>query len=559
MSQIECRQVSFRYPKQEQFVLNNINFSIEAGEMAVLCGKSGCGKSTLLRLMKACQVPAGEKTGKISLAGEEVENIEKAMAAQKIGFVGQNPEAQIVTDTVWHELAFGLESLGIPNHEMQRRIAEIAEYFGMREWFDKPTDQLSGGQKQILNLAAVMIMRPQILLLDEPTSQLDPIGAERFLHTLKRINKNFGVTILLSEQCLEEVLPIVDRVFLLQDGELAEVKNIRETGKVFYEKKSEVFHALPIATRLFVECKQQGEEPWHVSEAVEWLGEKNDIVEKVQQIQTKQKKREEKEPVVLEAKQLAFTYDKKQPYSLQDCSLKIHKNSISAILGGNGVGKTTALKVLAGIYAPQKGKRIAKGKVVYLPQDPQLLFTEPTVCEELEVVFVEQSKKYANFSEDEIVNKVKTMLEFMELLPFQGQHPFDLSGGQQQRLAIAKLLLLEPDILLLDEPTKGLDAAFKHKLGELLERLTMQGKTIVFVSHDVEFCAEYANYCGLLFRGTMLQLEPSKEFFAKNYFYTPAVHRIFQYLYEPSEIINYKQAMTVLRPLFGLEGEKRIG
>lgn len=563
MSQLDCRELSFCYPNQESAILEKVSFSLEEGQIAVLCGKSGCGKSTLLRLIKQCHKPFGIQKGEIYFEGQRLEEMSKKCAAGRIGFVGQNPDAQIVTDKVWHELAFGLESLGIDHTQMHRRVAEMAEYFGISDWFDKSTNQLSGGQKQILNLASVMVMQPRLLLLDEPTSQLDPIGAERFLHTLCRLNQDFGVTVFLSEQCLEEVLPIVDRVFLLQDKELIEAKEVRKTGQLFYEQKSEVFHALPAATRLYVECGKTGREPIHVAQAVSWLQEKNVVkqlrmvlerkedIGKKSEVALSTKENTEKSPeIVLLAKQISYAYDKKEKPILKDFSIGLRENCISAILGGNGSGKTTALKVLAGIYSPQKGKRKAKGRVVYLPQNPQLMFTEPTVCEELEAVFVEQSKQFAKLSEKDIAERIEQMLIFMELMPMQAQHPFDLSGGQQQRLAIAKLLLLEPDILLLDEPTKGLDAAFKRKLGELLKELTQKNKTVVLVSHDMEFCAEYAQYCGLLFQGAMTELETVKEFFGKNYFYAPMVPRIWKRIQEDAGVIKYQQALELLEKAF---------
>ena len=558
MIQLEMKNYSYWYPEQEHATLKNISFSVNEGEMVLLCGASGSGKSTLLRQLKKGQVTAGNIQGEVCFYQKPLCELPAETMAASIGFVGQNPDSQIVTDKVWHELAFGLESLHIDNTQMHRRVAEMAEYFGISTWFEKATDTLSGGQKQLLNLASVMVMRPKILLLDEPTSQLDPIAAERFVNTLQKINQDFGVSVLLSEQRLEQVMPIVDKVLLMQEGEISEVDCVRQCGKKMLLDQSPVFEALPAVTQIFVHCEKDGEEPLTVAEGVNWLrdnGYEKEICAKLSKEEFKKNTShdQKKEQVyALEVKDIQYAYEKKGKNILKDFSVKFPCGRISAILGGNGSGKTTALKVLAGVYTPRKGKRKEIGRVVYLPQDPQLLFTEPTVVEELEEVFVGQSKQFGELEEAEIVKRVENILHFMELEKVQKQHPFDLSGGQQQRLALAKLLLLEPDILLLDEPTKGLDAAFKKKLGNSLKELTNQGKTIIVVSHDVDFCAEYAQYCGLLFQGNLTTLETVKQFFGNNYFYTPSVQRMFHRICEDSNVITCDEALRIL-------GESREG
>lgn len=551
--QLEMKNYSYWYPQQEHATLQDISFSVKEGEMVLLCGASGSGKSTLLRQLKKGQVTAGATQGEVSFYQKLLCELDSKTVAADIGFVGQNPDSQIVTDKVWHELAFGLESLHIANTQMHRRVAEMAEYFGISAWFEKATDELSGGQKQLLNLASVMVMRPKILLLDEPTSQLDPVAAERFVHTLQKINQDFGVSVLLSEQRLEQVMPIVDKVLIMQDGSLMEVENVRQCGKKMYLEQSPVFEALPSSTQIYVQCEKEGDSPLTVAEGVNWLRKNWDekqICARLSQeddiLQKSERKQEKHTEYALEVKDVLYSYERKGKNILQGFSAKFPYGSISAILGGNGSGKTTALKVLAGVYSPNKGKRKGKGRVVYLPQDPKLLFTEPTVEEELEEVFLGQSKQFGELETAEIVSRVENMLQFMELEHVQKQHPFDLSGGQQQRLALAKLLLLEPDILLLDEPTKGLDATFKKKLGKSLRELTNQGKTIVFVSHDVDFCAEYAQYCGLLFRGNLTALETTKQFFGNNYFYTPSVQRMFHRICEQSNVITCEEALRVL-------------
>lgn len=548
---LQMEQVSFCYPSSTEEAIEDINFTIYPSEFVVICGQSGCGKSTLLRHMKKNQIPFGNGKGNIFFQGRDLEEMSDRESAEKIGYVGQNPENQIVTDKVWHELAFGLESLGMPQKEIRKRTAEIAEYFGISSWFRKSVATLSGGQKQILNLAAVMIMKPELLLLDEPTSQLDPIGAQRFIQTLLRLNQDFGTTIILSEQRLEEVVPIADKILFLQEGRLVGNASPQQCLEVLQryrqekEKELSVAKAMPVAIQAYRRWMEKNDRilaqeeklPVTVREGKNWLREnmvKEDeslTIDKVKKESKRQiqfpwcSKKEEQGEIVLEAKNIEFAYEKKRQI-LESFDLQIEQSSIYAILGGNASGKTTALKVLSGVYKPSGGKIRTKGKVIYLAQNPQSIFTEITVQEELAEAFEDYGKKKNPFSQEEIQKRVEDMLEFMELTSQRRQNPMDLSGGQQQRLALGKVLLLEPDVLLLDEPTKGLDAAFKDKLSDLLLQLKEKGITIIMVSHDMEFCARSATHCGLLFDGQIISSNITREFFRENSFYTTAVQRM---------------------------------
>lgn len=218
MEILHIEDLTFRYPDAPRPALQNVSLSVSDGEFAVICGVSGCGKSTLLRLIKRELAPFGEKSGVIMYDGQSQEALDLRTECTGIGFVQQRPESQIVTDKVWHELAFGLESLGLPAEAIRRRVCETAAYFGIEAWFRQNTAELSGGQKQLLNLAGVTVMQPKLLLLDEPTAQLDPIAAADFITTLHKLNRELGITVLLVEHRLEEVLPIADRVILMEDG-----------------------------------------------------------------------------------------------------------------------------------------------------------------------------------------------------------------------------------------------------------------------------------------------------------------------------------------------------
>ncbi|MBQ7354002.1 MAG: ABC transporter ATP-binding protein, partial [Clostridia bacterium] len=220
MEILQIENLSFRYPKAEHNALTDVTLSINRGELVVVCGQSGCGKTTLLRLLKKELAPAGEQVGSVRYCGTPVGELEDRTSAAEIGFVMQDPESQIVTDRVWHELVFGAENLGIPSDVIRRRAGELASYFGIDGWFRRTTDTLSGGQKQLLNLASVTLLQPKVLILDEPTAQLDPIAAAEFMNTLQRLNRQLGLTVILSEHRLEEVFPSADKILLMDKGKV---------------------------------------------------------------------------------------------------------------------------------------------------------------------------------------------------------------------------------------------------------------------------------------------------------------------------------------------------
>ena len=565
MKIFECKDVTFFYPEDTKPAIERINFSLEKGKIYVLCGQSASGKSTLLKHMKKEQIPFGTGTGQMYYCNQILEEMDTKQSCQEIGFVGQLPDEQIVTDKVWHELAFGLESLGIKPMIIRQKIAEVAEYFGIGQWFHRKTDTLSGGQKQILNLASVMAMEPKLLLLDEPTSQLDPIGAERFLHTVEKINKEFGTTVVISEQRLEEVLSIADEILIMHDGKLLEKGKVRECaallqdGRKMIGKELPVEKGMPVSVRAYIHGADIGSEvdnkeefswvftPLTVREGQFWLESWRTNREKKQMYQGQQKqdwqesivsedKKEQKsknKQVAIEAKNVVWGYERGKEV-LKDFSIKIPKQKITAILGGNGSGKTTALKVLTGIYKVKQGKVKQSEICGYLPQNPQTMFTEATVEEELADVICFGKPKI----EPSVIRaEVEQMLNRMELVSQREKNPFDLSGGQAQRLAIGKILLTDASIIAMDEPTKGMDAAFKEAFAKMLRKLVADGKTIILVSHDITFCSEYSDYCGFLFDGQMISSSATREFFKQNTFYTTQARKM--------AVHSYPEVVTV--------------
>ncbi|MEO4052600.1 energy-coupling factor transporter ATPase [Solibacillus sp. CAU 1738] len=527
MAIVKVENVSFTYPNETKPILNNIHLTIEQGEFIVLIGQSGCGKSTFLRHFKREICPHGKKLGKIFYDEQKLDELSPEKAASEIGYVFQNPENQIVTDKVWHELAFGLESLGIDEQTIRLRVAEMANFFGIQKWFHQKTSELSGGQKQLLNLASVMVMQPKLLLLDEPTSQLDPIAAMEFIQTLNRLNKELGITIILIEHRLEEVLPIADRVLIMEDGNLLFDGNPREIIKALPANHA-MITALPAATKMYHLLNCEGQIPLTIREGQKWLATKQADLHKGNQLPIA---RNVQSTVVLEAKDVAFRYEKTATDIVHHLNLQVKRQEFLTIIGGNGTGKSTVLSLFAGLQKPYRGRILLYDKVLknyrnkelyqkhltLLPQDPKTLFVQKTVKQELE-----DMAKYHKVS----VVKVAEKTEQFQLTSLLERHPYDLSGGEQQKLALAKLLLMEPEILLLDEPTKGLDAHAKEELAAILKNLQAKGMTIIMVTHDIEFSAQHSTRCALLFDGNIVSEAEPRSFYIGNNFYTTAAHRI---------------------------------
>lgn len=510
MENYKIENLTFSYPNSKRAALDNISLVINSGEFVTICGKSGCGKSTLLKSLKPILAPCGEASGKIYFEGRELSELSQTEQCENIGFVLQSPDNQIVTDKVWHELAFGLESLSYSNTRIRAQVAEMASFFGIQEWFHKKTTELSGGQKQLLNLASVMVMKPKVLILDEPTSQLDPIAAQEFLQTLLKINREIGTTIILSEHRLEEAFAISDRIIVMENGTIAADGSPREVGKILWQSKNDMYEALPTPMRVYYGVSEQENCPLTVCDARQWLESvRGDIKREV----PPDKKADLPEQTSVLLNDVWFRYEKDMPDVIKRLSLQIKKGEFYAIVGGNGTGKTTSLSVIGEFLKPYRGKTSICGKVVMLPQNPQVLFTRKTVLLDLlEMKSAEEERK-----------EIISLCELEELLDM---HPHDLSGGEQQRAALAKVLLTKPDILLLDEPTKGLDAHFKQKLASILISLKQSGVTVIMVSHDIEFCARYADRCGMFFDGSIVSEGTPREIFSGNSFYTTAAGRI---------------------------------
>ncbi len=527
MGCLDIQNLTFEYSTGREPSLRDVSLTIGKGEYVVLCGPSGSGKTTLLRHLKTMLTPYGKRSGAVYLDGTPLERMTQKDQAAKIGFVMQNPEDQIVTDKVWHELAFGLECLGVDPKAMRLRVAEMASYFGIQSWFQRDVASLSGGQKQLLNLASIMAMQPQILILDEPTSQLDPIAASDFMNTVKKINLELGTTILITEHRLEDIYHRADRVVVMDQGRILANDTPRKVGQLLWRQDHPMFAALPAPLRAYYQAGERGEGPITVREGRDWLtGTFENRPVTIPEPARGEKTFPEKDPA-LKAKGLWFRYEKDGPDVLQDLSVTVPRGSLFAIVGGNGEGKSTTLKAFCGVCKPYRGKieifgrplreykadRLYKNCVAMLPQDPKSLFVKSTVLEDLREMCREPEK-------------IEAVARTCNIVPLLDANPQDLSGGEQQRAALAKVLLTEPKLLLLDEPTKGLDSMFKKQLADILRALQARDVTIVMVSHDVEFCAEYADLVSMFFGGQILTTDTPRRFFGQNSFYTTAANRM---------------------------------
>lgn len=544
--------LKFSYPNQLKKALNNINFSIDEGDFVLICGESGCGKSTLLRHLKPELSPHGQVSGDIYYYSQKINDYSSKQLASEIGYVLQNPDSQIVTDKVWHELAFGLENMGLDTQSIRLRVAEMASFFGIQGWFRKNVNDLSGGQKQLLNLASIMAMQPKILILDEPTSQLDPIAAKDFIDTLVRINKELSTTIIMTEHNLEDIYSVCDKVIVMEDGKvICNDTNYKVVDILSGDKNHKMFKSLPTPSKIYNQLngylEGANKSPLTVKDCRQWLNDSMDevTITKLDDTETEINISKKDREIAIELKDVYFQYNKISEPTIRDLSFKVYKGEIYSILGGNGTGKSTTLSLVARQRKPQRGKifinniemkkynnkSLYENNLALLPQNPQSLFVFETVREDLEEVLILQNKDREYI--DKEVKRVSKLLDIEHLLE---HHPYDLSGGELQRAGMAKVMLLNPKIILLDEPTKGLDAYCKEEIGKMLMKLRDMGVTIVVVSHDIEFSARYSDRCAMFFDGSIVSEGTPKEFFLGNNFYTTVSNRIARNIFEDTLI-----------------------
>lgn len=531
MGLFEIDNLTFAYNGAEQNAVSGVSLCVNKGDFVLVCGKSGCGKTTLLRLLKPALAPVGKRTGSVTFCGTDIAKLDDRTAASAIGFVMQNPDDQIVTDKVWHELAFGLESLGESSDVIRRRVAEICGFLGLTDIYGKRTCELSGGEKQLLNLASVLVTNPDVVLLDEPTAQLDPIAASSFLQALKKLNEELGLTVVLVEHRLEESFAMANKVVIMDEGKVVFASSPEDIGELYNNDKlvCDIFEGLPAAVRLFKATNGVGKCPLTVRDGKRYVEANFD-----KNMNDRYAVQGCKGDVAIEVANGYFRYERDGADVLDNLSLQVYANEILCIFGANGAGKTTLLRILAGTKRLYKGKYRLWGKKIKeygnnlyrdnltaMPQNPQNLFVKNTVRADLA-----ELAALVGYGKTEQAQAVADVMAQTGVTDLAERHPYDLSGGEKQKVALAKVLLTRPKIVLLDEPTKGLDAYAKRQFAEVMAKLKADGKTVVVVTHDVEFAAVVADRCAMFFDGKIVSVADKYAFFAENRYYTTAFARI---------------------------------
>ena len=591
MALIEFNNFSFAYmnsdgTESQVKSLDNINLEIDYGDFVLLCGPSGCGKTTLLTNLKKELMPAGRRAGEIKFNGTEIQNLDDISSACDIGYLFQNPDSQIVTDTVIQEIAFPLENIGLPTEEIRNRISEIVAFFGINDILHKNVNELSGGQKQLVNLCSLLVLRPQVLLLDEPMSQLDPIASYEFLSIVRRLNEEFSITVIMSEHKADSIFPFIDKAVFLKEGKIEFVDNAHNICSEVID--DEIFeNYLPAVTKIYnslsvrypsliklntplsiregrrclntihddlikisnddVDSNNLNHDNLHITNKKYHSQEKSGILDKLPFNRNKD--------ALIEMKGIYFAYEREN-LILKNVDFDLIKGDFLSLIGGNGVGKSTFLQLLVGILKPIKGKvKYRKGiKLAYVHQNPMIHFSKDNVKEEFLESILEsdlliknnQSLSKENYekllklsNEDFIASETlnglkfdsidfnfKELIEFFDITDLIDKHPYDCSGGEQQKIAIVKALLQNADVLVLDEPTKGLDPLSSKALAEILNSLRDNGLTIIMTSHDLDFVANNCKRCLMLFDKDIQIDDDPKVIFAENNFYTTFVNRM---------------------------------
>lgn len=521
MEIIEIKDLSYAYSGNDQKVLQNIDISIDEGEFVVISGASGSGKSTLLRLMKKELMPVGSINGSIKYKGTPIHELDDAVSVSQTGFVMQNPDMQPVTDTVWHELAFGLENLGMSNCSIKKTVAETASYFGINKWYRSKISELSGGQKQLVNLASVMVMKPHLLILDEPTSQLDPIAAGNFISIVKKLNTELGITIIIAEHQLDGIMDAADRMVLMDNGKIIYNGKPSYITSIFSDVKYEkIFYSMPSAVQIYYGLGVKGDCPLSSGELGRFIKKNYDNKINIYKPENHNQKSNKNENII-SMHNVWYRYSRTSDDIIRGLDLNVNKSEFLCLLGGNGAGKTTLINIISGILKAYRGCVTLNGKkvdkirplqlyrnnIACLPQNPQLVFSKDILREDLNEMT----------DDTEFIKEITRVMGIEKLLD---RHPFDLSGGEQQKAALAKILLQKPRILLLDEATKGMDAFYKNFIGDKIRELCIKGMTVIMSTHDLEFAAKFADRCALIFDGECASCDTTREFFSGNDFYT---------------------------------------
>lgn len=562
MAFVQIEDLNYFYPEKKEPALEKINLTIPEGQFVVIVGGSGSGKSTLIRAI-AGLVPefyGGIYSGKIYVDNTELRQMDRRSQVQKVGMVFQDPESQLVMTNVEHEVAFGLENLGLPNSLMKRRVMEVTSALVLSDYLHSFTPELSGGQKQKVALASVLAMQPEVLILDEPTSQLDPIAGEEILTMIRRLNEENGITVVLVEQRLERCFHLADRILVMDEGKIVYDHHAPDAMAHWSVKNNTPF--IPPLAKLFasVGCP---EIPVTVKQGRKLLKSYNTFAKadkKAIDIQKTKEVEQNKDQCIIDISNLWFSYPNGKEI-LKNINLKVYPGDFMILMGENGAGKTTLLKNINGLLKPSRGQikilnENTKKKSVeelatmvgYLSQNPNDYLFMPTVIEEVNFTLDK-----LGINDDGICNEV---LNRLMILGYKESNPRDLSSGERQRVAMASLLVTRPKVLLLDEPTRGLDYGLKEKLGEILLELRATGTAILMITHDVEFAAEYAEDIVLMAGGSIVAQGGKQEMLTNSTFYSPQVSKLFHNIVD--DVVTISQAQKVLKKIIKLEEQKVV-
>nr|WP_289037356.1 energy-coupling factor transporter ATPase [uncultured Allobacillus sp.] len=543
--------LSFQYPESVDYALNDVSLSLKQGEFVVIGGPSGCGKTTLLHLLKREIAPHGLKSGVITYCGKAFDDWEERKLIEEIGLVSQDPDNQIIMDDVMHEIVFSMENLGYSTTEMRMRVAEMVHTFGVEDLLHKKTSALSGGQKQRLNLLSALLLKPKVLLLDEPTSQLDPVAAKDLLLMLDRLNKELGMTIVLVEHRLEELFDQADRILFMQEGKIVyDGKSRNVIHQIFQQQDTVFLPYIPAISHMYLKVDHTpiiDKIPLNVNESKVWL---SSLSSTIQTVTEGEGKKDLHTKSVIELNDVYFQFKQNSSMILRKLSLTLNKGDFYAVMGGNGSGKTTLLKTCLGLLKPQRGKVKLFGRkltpktgkalyqnIAYLPQQPHTFFIQDSIEEEMQLI----AEQHEIQEPDQQISSILNMFEIGHL---RSRHPYDCSGGEIQKAALACMLLTKPDLLLIDEPTKGLDPLSKINFQSIIRQLHSMGMTILMVTHDIEFAAQNATKCAMMFDGKITAEASPHSFFKGNYFYTTTINRATQNSHYP-EVLTLEEALNL--------------
>lgn len=570
MALIKIKDLTYYYPETKTPALDKINLEIFEGQFVLVVGGSGSGKSSLIRVLSGLipEFYGGTYKGKVCIDDREIRNMNWFEIVKKVGMIGQDPESQLVMNNVEQEVAFGMENIGLSNSLMKRRVMEIARGLGISNLLHSYIPELSSGQKQKVALASVLAMQPEILLLDEPTSQLDPVASEEILSIVKRLNEENGITIIMVEQRLERCFHLADRVIAMDKGKI--VYDHDNPADIARWGVKNNFPFIPPLPKLFagvgypnvpLTVKQgrlllkslSSSGPYSYTQALNLQRQKAHKKENNTLIY-------DTDENLVDIKNLWFTYDNGNE-ALKNINLKINSGDFVAILGENAAGKTTLLKTIAGLLKPGRGQvkvlnrdirntsvEELAGSVGYLSQNPNDYLSLPSVKEELDFTL-----KNLGLSDN---GRIEETLRKLQLTRYADVDPRDLSTGERQRVALASVLVARPKLLLLDEPTRGLDYHLKRELGNILLKLQAEGTAVLLVTHDVEFAAEFARDVILMAEGTIIDTGSKYEVLTHSAFYSPQVNKLFRNIKD--DVITLDEAKAVLTQLIKQKAGKRV-